>query len=301
MRWLVGWGLVLWAGSTLVLSSSRWFSRAPLAARLRPFAPDPSTNRARRPGLLSVESFRDVLRPAAAAFGELLGRLTGSEDLATRLARVHSPLDPAAFRVRQVGRAGVGLMVGAAAAVVVRPPAAVAVLLLLGVPALTFLLTERSLQEAGIARQQRLATELPVIAEQLAMLLASGWSTGGSLQRVAERGTGVAAEDLAVVVGRIRQGLTEEEALREWRDLVDVAAADRLVAVLAMQRATTDLGRMLAAEAKAIRQDHHRRLIEQLDRRAQQVWIPVTVATLVPGAIFLSIPFIEALRLFTGS
>jgi hypothetical protein len=301
MRWLIGWGLVVWAGSTLMLSSSRWFARAPLVERLRPFAADPSVALRRRPGLLSVESFGDVLRPAAAALGEMLGRLTGSEDLATRLARVHSPLDPAAFRVRQVGRAGVGLLVGTAAAAVLRPPPPVAVLLVLGLPALAFLLAERSLQRAVQARQQRLATELPVIAEQLAMLLASGWSTGGALQRLAERGTGAAAEDLAVVVGRIRQGLGEGEALREWRDLVDVPAVDRLVAVLAMQRATTDLGRLLAAEARAIRQDHHRLLIEQLDRRAQQVWIPVTVATLVPGAIFLSIPFIEALRLFTGS
>jgi len=297
----VGSGLVLWVGAALVLSSSRWFSRPPLAERLRPFAADPHLATGRRPGLLSVESFRDVLRPAAASLGEVLGRLTGTEDLATRLARVHSPLDPAAFRVRQVGRAGIGLLVGIAAITALRPPAPVAVLLVLGLPALAFLLVERALQQASVARQRRLATELPVITEQLAMLLASGWSTGGGLQRVAERGTGVGAEDLAVVVGRIRQGLTEAEALHEWRDLADVPAADRLVAVLALQRATTDLGRLLAAEARAIRQDHHRRLIEQLDRRAQQVWIPVTVATLVPGAIFLSIPFIEALRLFTGS
>ena len=37
-----------------------------------------------------------------------------------------------------------------------------------------------------------------------------------------------------------------------------------------------------------------------MERRGQQVWIPVTVAALVPGAIFLAIPFIEALRLFAG-
>ena len=42
-------------------------------------------------------------------------------------------------------------------------------------------------------------------------------------------------------------------------------------------------------------------LVETMERRSQQVWIPVTVATLVPGVIFLSIPFIEALRQFTGS
>jgi len=297
----VGCGLLLWVGAALVLSSSRWFARAPLAERLRPFAPDPLAATGRRPGMLSVESFRDVLRPAAAALGEMLGRVTGTEDLATRLARVHSPLDPAAFRVRQVGRAGIGLVSGLALTGALRPPVPVAALLVLGLPALAFLLAEQALQGACRARQRRLATELPVVAEQLAMLLASGWSTGGALQRVAERGTGVAAEDLGVVVGRVRQGLSEAEALEEWRDLADVPAADRLSAVLGLQRATTDLGRLLAAEARAIRQDHHRRLIEQLDRRAQQVWIPVTVATLVPGAIFLSIPFIEALRLFTGS
>jgi len=62
-----------------------------------------------------------------------------------------------------------------------------------------------------------------------------------------------------------------------------------------------DLGIFYGVHGAGCRFHHHRRLIERLDRRGQQVWIPVTVATLVPGAIFLSIPFIEALRLFTAS
>ena len=41
-------------------------------------------------------------------------------------------------------------------------------------------------------------------------------------------------------------------------------------------------------------------LIETIERRGQQVWIPVTVATLVPGVIFLAVPFVEAMRLFTS-
>jgi len=291
----------MWAGATLVLSSTRWFARTSLTERLRPFAFHAGVGSGRRPGLGSVESFRDVLRPAAAALGELAGRLTGAEDLSTRLARVHSPMDPAAFRVRQVGMAGIGLLGGIALAAALRPPNPTPVLLIFGLPILAFLLVERSLQRAGTERRRRLSTELPLVAEQMAMLLASGWSTGGALQRLAERGNGVAAEDLTRVVGRIRQGLSEAEALGEWRELADVPATDRLVAVLGLRRATSDLGRLLAAEARAIRQDHHRRLIEELDRRAQKVWIPVTVATLVPGAIFLSIPFIEALRLFTAS
>ena len=99
--------------------------------------------------------------------------------------------------------------------------------------------------------------------------------------------------------GRIRQGLTEVEALREWATIADVDALDRLVAVLALNREAGDLGRLVADEARSIRREVQRELIEQIERRAQQVWIPVTVATLVPGAVLLAVPFIEALRLFS--
>jgi hypothetical protein len=34
---------------------------------------------------------------------------------------------------------------------------------------------------------------------------------------------------------------------------------------------------------------------------ARRVWIPVTVAALVPGVVFLAVPFIDALRLFAKS
>jgi hypothetical protein len=73
----------------------------------------------------------------------------------------------------------------------------------------------------------------------------------------------------------------------------------RLVRVLALDRAATDLGRIIAEEARTTRREAQRRLVETLDRRAQQVWVPVTVATLVPGVLFLAVPFFEAMRLFT--
>jgi len=103
------------------------------------------------------------------------------------------------------------------------------------------------------------------------------------------------------VCGRIRQGLSEIDALREWAAVARVEALDRLVPVLALDRETGDLGRLLSAEARAIRRDVHRQLVEAMERRGQQVWIPVTVATLVPGVVFMAIPFIEALRVFSGT
>ena len=91
------------------------------------------------------------------------------------------------------------------------------------------------------------------------------------------------------------------DALREWASVARVAAVDRLVPVLALNREAADLARLVSDEARGIRRDVHRQLVETMERRAQQVWVPVTVATLVPGVIFLSIPFIQALKLFSGS
>lgn len=130
------------------------------------------------------------------------------------------------------------------------------------------------------------------------MLLGAGWSLFGALERVARRGDGAVASDLARVVARIRQGQTEAAALREWAELADVPAVERLVAVLALERETTDLASLIAEEARAIRRDVQRELVETMGRRSQKVWIPVTVATLLPGVLFIAVPFIEAIRLF---
>jgi FAD/FMN-containing dehydrogenase len=81
--------------------------------------------------------------------------------------------------------------------------------------------------------------------------------------------------------------------------LMRVDALDRLTAVLALNREAGDLGRLVSDEARNIRRDAHRQLVETIERRAQTVWIPVTVATLVPGALFLAVPFTDALRLFS--
>jgi Flp pilus assembly protein TadB len=255
-----------------------------------------------RHGLLSVESFRDVVGPVARTVGERVSRAFGvSEELAVRLERIHSPLDVTAFRVRQAGWSLAGFGAGALLAMAASPPLVVALLLVLGGPVLAFLVLEQQVAAASTQWQRRVFLELPVIAEQLAMLLTAGYSLGAALNRIASRGSGTCAQDLARVCGRVRQGLSEVEALTEWAAVARVPALDRMLPVLALNRQATDLGRLLSDEARSIRRDVQRELVETVERRGQQVWIPVTVATLLPGVIFLSIPFIEALRLFSGS
>ena len=292
--------LMAWCGATLLLSGMRWFSRRPLDDRLRPYVPG-GWQRSTNVGVLSVNSFREVIGPVATSGGERLGRLFGvDEDLATRLKRIHSPLDPTSVRVRQLIWVGATFGIAAALTIALRPPTLLGLGLVLGGPLLTFLLMEKQLIGKSARWQHRLFLELPVVGEQIAMLLSAGFALGAALDRISERGNGACAQDLARVGQRVRQGLSVADALREWAELADVAGVERLVGVLALNRDTGDLGHLIADEARAIRREAQRQLTADLDRRTQQVWIPVTVATLVPGTLFIAVPFLQAMRLFAG-
>lgn len=300
LRWALVAGVTLWAGSTLLLSELRWFARRPLDERLRPYVPGGWQRPARR-GAFSFESFRDVLAPLASTIGDAVSSGLGlHDDLATRLRRIHSPLDPAALRVRQLVWAFVAFAAAGALVLAVDLPALPGTLVVVASPLLAFLLIEQQVAGRSAAWQRRLFLELPVVSEQIGMLLSAGYSLGSALDRVARRGSGACARDLARVGRRIRQGLSDTEALQEWAVLADVDAVHRLVGVLSLNRDTGDLGRLIAEEARAIRREVQRQLAAQIDRRAQQVWIPVTVATLVPGTLFLAVPFLRAMDLYAG-
>lgn len=300
MRLAVGAALCAWLGATLLLSRLRWFTRPSLSERIAPFLAQP-TSRRDRLRIVSVASLRDLVVPLAELVGDRLARVAGvREDLATRLARIHSPSSPAAFRTRQLGAVVVALGIATLAAVALAPGLVLGVSFALGAPLVVFLLAEQRLASASSAWQQRLFLELPVVAEQLAMLLSAGYSLGGALNRLAGRSRGATGADLARVCARIRQGVPEARALGEWAALARVDALSRLVPVLALHTEASDLGRLVSDEARRIRLEVHRAQVVIMERRAQEVWIPVTVATLVPGVIFLAVPFAQALRLFSG-
>ena len=291
--------LVVWLGATLVLAELRWFRRPRLVDRLARYTPGAPARRGSA-GLLSVGSFGEVIGPLAQSCGTRISRLFGvSEELSVRLERVHAPTSVTAFRTRQLGISVASLGGGAILAIGLRPPAVIALMLLVGVPLLAFLVVEQQAVRASATWQRRIFLELPIVSEQLGMLIGSGYSLGTALNRLSRRGEGACATDLGRVCGRIRQGLSDMDALREWAALADVDALSRLVTILALNREGGDLAHLISEEARSIRQDAQRELIETIERRGQQVWIPVTVATLLPGVLFMVVPFIEAMRLFT--
>lgn len=293
--------LAIWAGATLVLAEFRWFSDASLAARIGPYLSGGSGRTERRQAVRSWSALRASIGPMAEHIGAMLSRLFGMrEELERKLRRIGSTETTVELRTRQtiwsaatalcvaMGGAAVGLPLLAAAAAGV------------GVALITWLVMEQRVVVRSERWQAAVTAELPLVAEQLGMLLSSGYSLGGAIARLGDRGRGVMGEAFAQVHRRIRHGVGEVEALREFAETAAVPAVDRLVGVLALNRESTDLGPMIAAEAKAARHAVHRDLLAAIERRGQLVWIPVTVATLVPGVIFMAVPFIDAMRQLTG-
>jgi tight adherence protein C len=298
-RIIVVAGISFWIGMVLLLAEIPFFRRTPLAERLRPYAQGKSARRGSRP--FSTSSFRDVIAPLAQTFGGRFARFLGvSEAAALRLERIHAPLDATAFRLKQLGWSILGFGVGGTLSWIGRLPAAVALLFTLAGPLLGFMIVEQNLASASQRWRRRMFLELPVVEEQLAILLTAGYSLGAALNRVATRGDGCVSKDLRRVCLRVRQGITESAALREWAELADVEAVHRLTAILSLSQEASDLGRMVSDEARNTRRDVHRELIEAVERKGQQVWIPVTVATLLPGVIFIAVPFLNALKLYAS-
>lgn len=287
------------AGLTLILSDTTWARRVHLADRLRPHAS------ARRGHAVGPDAFthsvRASLGPMATEIGGRVARALGvHEDLSLRLTRIHSDDTATAFRLRELGRAVLALGVAAAVVVLVLPPAPVAVVVVLSAPVLALLVTEQRLASASSRWQRRLRLEIPVVTEQLGLLLGAGYSVPGALHRLATRSDGACAADLTRVCARLRQGVPTGVALREWAATAGVGSVDRLVSVLLLSEGASDIGPMISSEARAARQDVHRDLIATVERSSQQVWIPVTVAALVPGVIVIGVPFLYAVGRFAG-
>jgi len=279
-------------GAYLLISSMDGGRAPSLARRLAPYhpgAPGGSSMPSRLYGRLRVG-----LR-VTSAIPEL------AEPLSTRLARVHDDTDPSRFRLRQVALGGAGALAGLAVVIVLDPPPLVAIFLLLAPGLVGWLIEEQRLARRNRQWQRRLAQELPSLAETLACLLDSGYSVNAALARVAARGRGACGPDLKRVMNRVLQGAALTDALAEWGEVSGLSGVKRLVGILSLHADSGDLGRLVSEEARQARKELQRATAELMERRAQQVWVPVTVAALVPGAILLAVPFVSALRGFASA
>ncbi|MGC8513044.1 MAG: type II secretion system F family protein [Acidimicrobiales bacterium] len=293
-------GLLLWAGSALLLSQLRRFGGETLTDRLGPFNPGSAGRQGPDGG--SDRSLAAVIGPLAGQIGDRISTLFGvvsSPD--ERLRRIHSSETARRFRARQMGLSLLALVAAAVVAGTVAPSPSIGLLVILGLPLLVFLVIEQGLERRAKSWAATTDLELPVVEEQMAMLLSAGFSSSSVLARISERGGGCVAQDLRRALNRVAQGSTQAQALGEWAELSGSEGVRRLTRVLSLHSDSADLARLVSAEARQVRRDLHTRTLTRLDRRSEQVWIPVTVAALVPGTILLAVPFLDALRIFANA
>jgi Flp pilus assembly protein TadB len=232
----------------------------------------------------------------AASYVQRIASLADADaELAARLRGAGIARSPFEFRARQVGGATAGFIASGAALGVVGVRPLLALAGALAMAAAVYGACEHVVGRSVELRRTQITEELPIVAEQIGMLLASGMSLTSALDAVARRGNGICAEGLERVGARVAGGAAVEMALAEWADDDGSAEIRRFVGVLTLHEDATDVAALVSDEARSARMEAHRRLIAHIERRSEQVWIPVTVAALVPGCVLLAIPFSDAL------
>ncbi len=303
---LSGGGLGL--GLVIVVARALTLRRTQVAVRVLPYVRDV-------PGIGAIAGLRPAAAPTSvltAVLGPSLRRaaettdrvLGGATSVRRRLTRAGSETTLADFRVEQVLWGLGGFAVAAAYGVVVavtgsRNPLVSLVLCLVAFLA-GVLARDQHLSRQVQARERRILTELPAVAELLALAVAAGEGPVAALDRVVRRSGGELTRDLARVLGAVRTGepvSSAFDALAAASGLASVSRFAQGVAV-AVERGTP-LADVLHAQAADVREAGRRELIEAASRKEILMMAPVVFLVLPVTVVFAFWPGYVGLSLTT--
>ena len=301
---LLGGGFA--AGVLALLSGLPRWRAASLASRIAPYIRDVVDDDVLprealpRAGALPAGGFR-----LGTLGGEMIDRvLGGSEGLRRRLAQAGSPLDPVAFRGRQLASGVVALVSGALAVIVLvligrwSVPVGAIPLLAGAVGAVGY---DMRLSARVRARKVRLTEELPTTLEFLALCLSAGEGFLDAVKRVAGVGSGELTVELRRVVVEVGTGSSLADALAAMAGRLELPgltrAADQIVAAL---EHGAPLAAVLRAQADDTREEAKRTLIEQAGRKEILMLLPLVFLILPLSVVFAIYPGLFILRLGIG-
>jgi len=266
---------------------------APLSRRVLPLTSGPLGSRVSEPGGRPGELVGRLIGPLR----ELLDGLFGAHNARARLVQAGLDESVEGFRLRQLRWAVVG-MAGAVAFGLIRivtagplPPGAwIALTLVSGLGGACA--AEQSLVRRATKRRQRIAVELPTVAEMLAFTVSAGLSPGAALSRVAARSRGELGRELRRCCDEVSAGVPLAEAVRQVGTRTAVPGVARLADsfVIALERGTP-LAEVLRAQAMDARASGHRELMESAGRREVTALVPV---------VFLILPVVVVIAVFPG-
>jgi tight adherence protein C len=159
---------------------------------------------------------------------------------------------------------------------------------------------EYLLSRAVRRREARMVSELPTIAELLALSVSAGEGALGALERVSRTTTGVLSQEMRVTLAEARTGTPLAQALQRLADRSGVPALRRFAdgIATAVERGTP-LAEVLRAQAQDVRSDGRRALVEEGGKREIAMMVPVVFLILPITVVFAVFPGLVAIQLGT--
>lgn len=140
--------------------------------------------------------------------------------------------------------------------------------------------------------------ELVHLVENLALHVASGRSAASAITKASKVTAMTWSPLLRGVEEDIARGLPPSSSLDALAQTVSMREFTRVAQLLGRHTYSPELSNLLRDELGTLRRESRLRLLKVLEKRSQIVWIPVTVAILVPGSILLTIPLLQMMKTF---
>lgn len=300
--WAVVAGVALGMGLWLLVSMIPRLDHGRLERRIAPYLLDVSEGAreameapAAGPLPVLVVALRPLVAPIAAPLRVLVGH---PSQIASRVRRAAGRTTVEAYRLQQAACALLGSAAGITAVVAGHGGVPLAVMgavvgAIGGVVARDALLARRVRR-----RMARLAAELPVILEFLALSLSAGEGVLDALRRVSRTGRGDLAAELSVVLASVTSGVPLPEALARLERELELPALSRALEQLigALERGSP-LGEVLRAQAQDARELTRRDLLESAGRKEIGMLVPLVFLILPVTVLFAVFPATLVLQL----
>jgi tight adherence protein C len=236
--------------------------------------------------------FGPSLRGLASGVEKVLG---GTASVRRRLDRLGSSLTAEQFRIEQV-QWGLGAFAGMAAFGLLwslqSPVDPIPLLLLCGLAFVAGVLgRDWELSRALGAREERMLTEFPTVADLMALSVAAGEGPVAALERVVSSSRGELSAELGRVLGDVRTGTPISLAMDRLAARTGVPIISRFAEGLAVALDRgTPLVDVLHAQAADVREAQRRALIETGARKEVLMMVPVVFLILPITIVFAFYP-----------
>jgi Flp pilus assembly protein TadB len=164
--------------------------------------------------------------------------------------------------------------------------------------AVAFPVVNDQLRKAKITKA--IDANLALDIEKMAVYLSAGLSITSAIARLSKNSTIACRalfEDLNL---SLASGVELSEALAILQITFNSDSLHRFCIILESGLWGGNLPRAARHEAQSQRVDAHRQALALMEKNSQKIWIPITIAALVPGIILIFIPFLSILRTVSG-